>query len=107
MEANKDFCTSFTTIFYGHIFNLLHRHCREERPCSLSLDNHIPSVKNVSFFISHMICLMDNQYSIICRQAALGNELLWNASCALQNQALLSRKTTYTSHTACTAKHTT
>lgn len=32
-----------------------------------------------------MICLMDNQYFIICKQAALGNEISWNASCALQD----------------------
>lgn len=101
-----DFCTSFTTIFYGHVFSLLYMHCREDESCSLSLDNHIPQLK-ACIYIRHMICLTDNQYFIICRQAALANKLFWNAHCALQDEALLCRKTTPTSHTACTAKHTT
>lgn len=98
MRANKDFCTSITTIFLTTVFNLSCKHCREKDSCSVPLYNNTPSAKDMDFFIRYMICITDNQYFIICRQAPLSNKLVWNASCALQREALLSRKQKHLSY---------
>lgn len=64
---------------------------REEITFSAARQPHAFSSKR-GFSFMHMIFITDNRYFTICKQAALAKKFLWNASCTLPHEALLSRK---------------